>query len=119
MNKFISGFKYAFRGILYGIKTGMNQKIHLAAAVFAVAAGIYTGLSDIGYCVLALVIAGVFSAELFNSAIEALSDEVCGGSQKKSIEVIKDMSAGAVLIMAIASVVTAYFLFIKPFLTKN
>jgi diacylglycerol kinase len=118
MKKFLMGFKYAFMGILEGLRTGRNQKVHAAAAVFAAAAGVYTGLSAVGYCVLALTIAAVFSAELFNSAIEALADEVCGGERREAIRRVKDMSAGAVLVTAMAAIVVAYFLFVEP-VVKN
>ncbi|HBC73604.1 MAG TPA: diacylglycerol kinase, partial [Candidatus Wallbacteria bacterium] len=49
----------------------------------------------------------MFSAELFNSAIEALADEVCGGERREVIRRVKDMSAGAVLVTAIAAIVVA------------
>lgn len=118
MKNFLLSFKYAFRGIIEGVRAGRNQKIHVAAAVFAIAAGLWAGLSAVEYCVLALTIAAVFSAELFNSAIEALADEVCGGERRKSIAKIKDMSAGAVLVTAVAALVVAWFLFGGKLLEK-
>ncbi|HOT74782.1 MAG TPA: diacylglycerol kinase family protein [Candidatus Wallbacteria bacterium] len=118
MNSLLRSFKYAFRGIFTGLASGRNQKIHALAAFFAISAALYCGLSGTEYCVLALTISAVFSAELFNSAIEELCDEICKGERRPSIERIKDMSAAAVLVTAIASLFVAFFLFAAPLLKK-
>jgi len=118
MKSFLRSFKYAFRGIYTGLANGRNQKIHALAGVFAISAALYCGLSGTEYCVLALTISAVFSAELFNSAIEELCDEICKGERRPSIERIKDMSAAAVLVTAIASLFVAFFLFVAPLLKK-
>jgi diacylglycerol kinase len=52
----------------------------------------------------------MITAELFNSAIELISNFISPGHHKE-IEKIKDISAGAVLIAAIAAVAGGIFIF--------
>lgn len=85
--------------------------IHLCAAVGVIVAGFLFKISAMEWCVISLCIGSVFMAEGFNTAIEKLADKVCK-EQDALIGAAKDISAGAVLLMAIATVVVGCIIFI-------
>ena len=64
-------FSYAGKGIATLLREEHNARIHLVAAVVAVAAGILLEISAAEWAVVALCIGGVTAAEAINSAIEA------------------------------------------------
>jgi diacylglycerol kinase len=99
-------------GIRYCYATQRNLKIHAAAAVAAVSAGVYLGLSAAELAVLALTIAGVIAAEMLNTAVEAVVDLVSPEFHPLA-KIAKDVAAGAVLVMAFASLAVAYLLFVR------
>ncbi len=109
--KALKSFGYAFRGVVYLFRFENNAKIHLIAAVLAIAAALYLGMSAVEWCILVIQIAMVMAAEAFNTAIEKLSDVVSPG-EHPVIGIVKDIAAGAVLITAAASVITGLFLFL-------
>jgi len=112
------GFKYAFNGVFQAARTQRNMKFHLVAACLAFAAGVYAKLSPEGWCILALTIAGVIAAEMFNTAVEMLADEVSGGRRNDNIGLLKDVAAGAVLVTAFGALVVGYFLLAVPIYGK-
>lgn len=88
-----------------------HAQIHLVAAVVVIAVGIIVGLSATEWCLVSLCIGGVFMAEAFNTAIEKLADRV-SPDYDPLIGAVKDVAAGGVLIMAIASAVVGLIIFI-------
>lgn len=104
-------FKYAFNGIFLMLKNEHNAWIHAFAAVMAVGAGFYFGITQLEWIAVVLAIALVFAAEAFNSAIEALVDKISPGYNETAGK-IKDLAAGAVLITAIAAAITGLIIFV-------
>jgi diacylglycerol kinase len=80
------------------------MRVHLALAAAVVAAGIWLSLSVGDWAVLALTIAGVWVAELFNTAIEAVVD-LASPEQHHLARTAKDVAAAAVLAMSAAAAV--------------
>lgn len=113
MKAFLSGFGYAFQGIIYCIKNERNMRIHTVAAIFVLIFARFFAFDRGEYGVLLLTIGGVLSAEGFNTAIEKLADRL---SKEKHplIKAAKDAAAGAVLIAAIFSILIAVVMFSKP-----
>ena len=107
----LRSFKYAGRGIAHLIGREHNAWIHCAAAVCVVAAGFLFGLSGLEWVAVVLCIGAVLAAEGINSAIEALCDKV-SPEYDESIGHAKDLAAGAVLILAVMSVVVGLLIFI-------
>ncbi len=110
-------FRFAFSGIWFIVKKERNLKIHLLAAILVILAGIYFGISRLEWLVLVLVISLVLAAEIFNSVIE----EICNLLKEKlnldynQTTLIRNFSAGAVLILAIGSVILGLIIFL-PYL---
>ena len=113
--KRLKSFKYAFNGIFVLIKNEHNAWIHLAALVVVVVAGIILKLSYTEWALVVFAIGFVFAAEAFNTAIETLVDLVSPEFDKKA-GLIKDVAAGAVLIVAITTVVIGILIFGKKIL---
>ena len=111
----IKSIYHAFNGIGSAFRQEHNLWIHTFAAIAAVVTGFVFNISAGEWMVVALVIGGVFVAELFNSAIESLVDVISPEHSKKA-GAIKDMAAGAVLITAITAVVAGLIIFIPKLL---
>lgn len=109
--KRMKSFRYAFRGIYLLVRYEHNAWIHCAITACVLAAGFLAGLSHIEWVAIALCIGMVFAAEALNSSIEALADRV-SPAYDEAIRRTKDLAAGAVLILAIASAAIGLLIFI-------
>lgn len=107
----LKSFKYAINGLKILIIDEHNSRIHLVALFIAVTLGIILKISNTEWLVIVIVIGFVFSMEIINSAIESLADFV-SPNYHETIKKVKDLSAAAVLVSAIVSVVSASIIFI-------
>lgn len=104
----------AFSGILKIIKSERNIKIHFGVAFLVVLSGLVVSLSRIEWLIVSLIIFGVLAAETFNSTVE----EICNLLREKlnlgyqETKLARDASAGAVLLLAMASVIIGLIIFI-------
>lgn len=104
-------FKYAFNGLKILIKEEHNARIHLFAACFVLIAGVLFRISRIEWIAVIFCIGLVIALELINSAIENTIDFI-SKERNETIKKIKDLSAGAVLIAAIASAAVGLIIFL-------
>ncbi|SFE40983.1 diacylglycerol kinase family protein [Spirosoma endophyticum] len=102
--KVLRSFRFAGQGIIDLFRYENNAKVHLLLAILVVAAGAYLELSRTEWAIILTQIGLVWAAEAFNTAIEKLCDFVSPGLHPQ-IKAIKDISSGAVLILAITAVV--------------
>lgn len=109
------GFAYAWNGLLQVIRRERNFQIHLSVAFIVIIAGFSVKLSIIEWLIVLLIITCVLVAEMVNSAIELLLDYV-NPAIHPTAKLIKDMSAGAVLIAAFASIIIGCLIFIPKLL---
>lgn len=114
--KRLNSFRYAFTGIATLFRSETNAKIHLLAAVSAVFAGVFFSITLMEWCFLILVIALVFAAEGFNTALEKLTDLVSPEFHPLAGQA-KDLAAGAVLFIAIAAFIIGLIIFLPKFLS--
>lgn len=111
LTKQLIGFKYAFNGLKIAIKEEHNTRIHLFAACCVLIAGVVFHISTTEWLAVIFCIGWVIALELMNSAIENTTDFI-SGEKNETIKKIKDLSAGAVLIAAIASAVIGLIIFL-------
>lgn len=111
--KFLKGFKYALRGILYAVNHERNMRIHIVVAVYLLYFVGYYHVSGVEMAILLIVIALVLCLELVNTAIECVCD-LYSEKYHRLIEIAKDVSAGAVLVSAIFAVAVACFILWEP-----
>jgi diacylglycerol kinase len=102
-NQFFASFRHAGRGI--GVAaTGRNFRVMIAIAAVVVAAAIAYDVSGRDWAVLLVCIAAVLGAEAANTAVELLAD-IVEAEWHPVIRDVKDLAAGAVLIMSIIAAV--------------
>lgn len=105
VRKVLRSFRFAAQGVIDLFRFENNAKVHLLIAAIVIIAGLWLQLSVVEWAILVTQIGLVWAAEAFNTAIEKLCDFVSPGIHPQ-IKAIKDLSSGAVLILAITAVVT-------------
>lgn len=104
MKRFLKSVSYARNGVGLMLKEP-NFRIHLAAAFLVINVSIWLGLNVIEWIIIIGCIATVLAAEIFNTAVEQLCN-MTEPNIHPTIKKIKDASAAAVLILAIAAAVS-------------
>jgi len=108
----IKSFGYAFAGLTQLLKQEPNVRIHLVATVAVIIAGIIQKLSNAEWVVIAIAVGLVWIAEAFNTALEMLCDLITDHTFHPVVKKIKDISAAAVLVASITSIIIALFVFL-------
>lgn len=103
-------FSYAFKGLKFAIDNERNMRIHLIASLFVVQFGFLYNLKMYQWVYISIVIGLVITAELVNTAIEALVN-MQTQSYTPLAKIAKDVAAGAVVIMALVAVIVATITF--------
>jgi len=109
----VEAFRFAFSGLGYALRTQRSVPIHLTIAAGVVALGLWLGLSPTQWAVLVLTIGSVLVSEMLNTVAETLVDLVSPGYHPLA-KVIKDVTAGAVLLAAIISVIVGLLVLGPP-----
>ncbi|MDB5116097.1 MAG: diacylglycerol kinase [Mucilaginibacter sp.] len=115
MKKFIRGFEYAFKGLRYAEETQLNFRVHLVAGLIAIFMGFALHISVSEWEWVIFCIAFVLMAELFNTAIEFLTD-LASPQYNELAGHVKDVSAGAVVIAALFALITGLIIFLPKLL---
>lgn len=111
IRKRLKSFTYAFNGLKVLLREEHNSRIHLFATVCVVVAGVLLKISLLEWVAVAFAVGLVFSGEIFNSAVEDLSDVVCPERDER-IKKVKDLAAAAVLVNAITAAVIGLLVFL-------
>lgn len=110
--RFINSFRYALRGIKISLNKGeVNIRVHVFVAIVSILLAYLLHLSILEWSVIIVCIGIVIAAELFNTAIEKLVDLVSPEWNDKA-GIVKDIAAGAVLIVSIASAIIGIIIFV-------
>lgn len=115
MKRLLKSFVYAWQGIRSVFGSESNMKIHALVAALIVFMGFAFWISPFEWIAIIICIGLVFSAEMFNTALETLTDKVSPEKNKLAGKV-KDIAAGAVLIAAIISVIVGLIIFLPKLL---
>jgi diacylglycerol kinase len=115
MRRFLSresrSFSAAFNGLRLFVQSGVHARIHLLATVLAGVCGCVLHIDAGEWLWLCACMALVWVAEIFNTCIEHMMDFLHPQKHAR-VKTIKDMSAGAVLVAALASIVVAAIIFL-------
>ena len=116
-HKLLKSLYFGFKGIWQTIRAERNLKIHLSAAILVIIFGLFLGLTHSDWLAIIIIIAVIIAAEIFNAAIEQTCDLVRDklNLDYEATRNIRDVSAGAALILAIASLILACLIFL-PYL---
>jgi diacylglycerol kinase (ATP) len=107
----LQSFRFAFEGVISFFKAEHNAWLHLAATILALTLTLLLSCTQTEIVFIVLAMCLVWASEFFNSAIERLADLVTTETNPQ-IKFIKDVSAAAVLITAIAALITGSIIFI-------
>lgn len=102
-------FGYAAKGVFACVRE-RNFRVHIVAAVYVPLFARHFLRTAEQWTILVLTIALVMVAEMINTAVEQMVDEFCSERHPVAGRV-KDITAGAVLIAAVAAVIVAVVLF--------
>lgn len=107
--RFIDRLGFAVNGLVHAIKSEKSVRTHLAATL-----GVFTILGVVQpelfwWAIVTLVAINVIAAELINTAIETLCDRI-HPDHDPAIKLIKDIGAGAVLVVSAGAIVIGILL---------
>lgn len=103
---------FARAGLRTALRSERSIRIQSLAAVVVIAVLVIMRPGPIWWAIVAVTIAAVLAAELFNTAIEALADHL-HPDQHPSIRDVKDCAAAAVLVTSLGAVAVAVALLIS------
>lgn len=108
-------FGFAFEGLKEAIINGRNFRIQLFFGVVASVLGYFLKITEIEWLMLILTISFVLILELVNTSLESIVDLV-SPEIRDSAKIAKDVSAAAVLIASITSIVIGAIIFLPKIL---
>ena len=110
IKKNLASYKHAINGIKYVVVHENNIFYQLVAAIITILTGYIVGLDKTEWIIIAIMIGLVLAAETFNTAIEKLADHL-HPQRHPVIGLVKDIAAGAVLIIAITAAIIGLVIF--------
>lgn len=113
--KLINSFKYAGEGFISSFKTERNMKIHIIIMLLVILAGVLLKINKLEWIICTICFAIVIAGEMFNTAIETVVNMIT--TEKNAMaKNAKDISAGAVLILAIGAAAIGLSIFVPKIL---
>jgi diacylglycerol kinase (ATP) len=113
-----TSFRYAAQGLIYGVVSQRNFRIHLVIGTVVLGLGLWLQLKPNDLAVLVLMVTAVLVLELLNTSIEAVVDLAIGRRFHHLARIAKDCAAAAVLVAAISSLLIALLLLVPPLMTR-
>jgi undecaprenol kinase len=104
-------FRFAIDGVKTAIKREPNFRVHLAIAALAIIFAFLLKFTRLEWIILVLTIFLVISTELINTSLESIVNLV-SPEIKKEAKIAKDVSAAAVFVTAVLSIVIAFLLYL-------
>ncbi len=112
---FFIALKNAFNGIKFVLKNERNFKVQVFLAIVAIFISGFLKINLIEWAIIVLTIFIVFLTEIFNTAIENVTDMITLEYNEKA-KIVKDISAGAVVLTSIASIIIGGLIFLPKIL---
>ena len=112
LKKPLNGFKYAVEGIEHVFRTQHHMRFHFLILVLVLMISLVFKLERMEVLILLFTISLVLTAEMINTAIEAVVDLVTQ-TYHPLAKFAKDIAAGAVLITTINALAVGFLLFMS------
>ncbi|MEA2735624.1 MAG: hypothetical protein QOE14_2075 [Humisphaera sp.] len=109
----IASFGFAFAGIAYLFRTQRNSRFHAVIAIMVCLFAAWLRVTRVEWAILILAIACVLILEGLNTALEAVVD-LASPQIHPLAKLAKDVTAGMVLIAAIASAIVGLLILGPP-----
>lgn len=110
---FCEACRYAWRGMVFGVKAERNMRIQLTVCVVVLISAVLLALPPVELAVIILVSALVLALEMVNTAAEELADVVKPEFHER-VRHFKDIAAGAVLLSSLAAIFIGWLLLGPP-----
>lgn len=107
----LDSFNYAIQGIMSAFMSERNLKIHIIIMLLVITLGFCLEISTYEWIVCIIVFGIVIAGEILNTAIETVVDIVMPNLDYRA-KLAKDLSAGAVLVLAIMSIIVGCIIFV-------
>ncbi len=108
----LKSFIFAFNGLKHIFKNHRNARIILIVGILVLISGIYLRLSRIEMAIIVVVCGMVLIGEIFNTMVEDITNLITDSKFHPIAETVKDMSAAAVLLASVLSVLIGIIIFI-------
>lgn len=109
--RFFRSFSYSIEGLKYAYKYEQSMMIHVMATILVICANIFFQVTGIEWLITILAIGMVLSAELFNTAIEAVVDLVTLEIHPLA-KIAKDCGSAATFVLAIMAAIIGCVIYI-------
>ncbi len=116
IERFFESFKHAGRGLYFTFKSEQNFRIQLGATLILAFLAWYFPLSRREIIMLIMLVTMVLTMELLNTALEYFTD-LLKPRLHHYVRSIKDIMAGAVLIVSVGAAAVGLIIFVPYFLT--
>ena len=104
-------FRDAFRGVRSGVRGQNSFQVHIFMAAAVIIAAALMGMDLVRWCLLLLCIAGVLTAEMFNSALEHFAKAVEKDHNPQIGEAL-DTASAAVLFASLGAALVGSIIFL-------
>lgn len=116
--RFRRAVSHAAAGLKAAFVSERHIRIHCAIALLAIVAGLLLSLSASEWLWILLCIALVIGAELFNTALEALTD-LATPDYHPLAKKAKDVAAGAVVLCVLFAIVAGLLIFLPKLIALS
>jgi diacylglycerol kinase len=103
-------FKHAFEGLFHALINEPNFRVQVVIVALAVYFGKRFNITNIEWSILIISLGLLLAAEIANTVVEELMDHFVK-EEDPIVKIIKDLSAGFVLIAAISTLIILYLTF--------
>ena len=102
----------AVEGFIHTVRSERNMRIHFLCAFLILLAAFFFGVQREDWLSLCMVTSLVLIAEMINTAIERILD-LLHPKYNESVGMVKDISAGMVLVSVVNALIFGFFIFAK------
>ncbi len=109
--RFVRSFKYSIDGLIYAYKYEQSMLIHVFATICVLAVNIFFHVKAFEWLVTLVCIGMVLSAELINTAVEAVVDMITL-EEHPLAKIAKDCTSAATFVLAMMAAVIGFVIYI-------
>lgn len=107
---FLHSLNNAVEGFIHVLRHERNMRVHFLFAFLILLVAFFLGVTRVEWLLLCLVTCLVLMAEMINTAIEETLN-LLHPKYHPTVGLVKDISAGMVLVTAMAALILAFFIF--------
>lgn len=109
---FLHSLNNAVEGFIHVVRHERNMRLHFLFAFFVLLLAFFAGVARTDWLILCLAVSVLLMAEMINTAIEEMMD-LLHGKYHPTVKLVKDISAGMVLVAAGNAFILSALIFSK------